>query len=651
MIKLYIDGKEAVLKTGTSFKLTRVNPYFETQGDFTFDVQLPLLGCRQNQLIFGNAHRAETALTALVGLKYAMRLLVPPLDLDGYAEVANVSEKEIKVQLVAGLSSFSHAIEDNETYIDKLDLGNAWDTWPAFSSGDESWSPGASTEEMARMFHYLPKDSSGKVDVLKIAHGAPGVTDAVCFPIYCENDDAPANPWDYAHNIFRLELYCTDTETQEYTTKYSLIAPQPYLLDILKRIVKAAGYTVGNWTDYENDPLAAGLFIANSRASIRRNATLPHWTLKELITQVQNFLGAVFTVEGKTVNLQKRKSWYLATSTRTELANVLDELSTDIDGDGENKGSSSGNVNYDWPDSDDILSLPDEVWENAIIQEYNNYTAIKQAFDKLTTKEKTQSQYLYKNKANGQVFASLHRADSVTTYELQRVDHFGPLLRDTNTRDISTTLKIVPAFMAASEGWWTKADETIVYRKGTRAEGLPILLSQDTTLSTTNYYSVDNAINPDTSGDTETTTTDSTKDVLEVAWFDGSTSYPITPVGSTVTEYRPAPVAIPYIKDETTGYYGHFGKLATAQSTISEDGPFTLTGVASNYGDIGRLLDGAATIDTRAQHLFQFTDKIDCDPTRPFLIHGKRYACYKLEITIDENGIQPLKKGYFCEIS
>lgn len=53
MIKLIIDGKEAVIKAGTSFKLTRMNPYFEDQGDFTFEVQLPLDGCAENLAILG----------------------------------------------------------------------------------------------------------------------------------------------------------------------------------------------------------------------------------------------------------------------------------------------------------------------------------------------------------------------------------------------------------------------------------------------------------------------------------------------------------------------------------------------------------------------------------------------------------------------
>ncbi len=642
-MQLYIDGKQAVIKSGTTFKLTRMNPYFESQGDYTFDVQFPLLGCRTNQRIFGLIHRPEIPLSHLIGKKFPMRLLAPPLDLEGYAEVTNVTETEAKAQLKAGYSAFTHAIEDDETYVDNLELGNAWDTFPSFVSGDESWEPGSTTDEMARMFYYLPEDKGGKVDPLIIAHGNCRQTDSVCFPIYCEPDDKPANPWLMSAPIFRLELNTTDAETQSMTTENSLIAPQPYLLDILQRIIKAAGYTVGDITAYTADPFVSGIFIANSRAVLRRSAALPHWTLPEFLKEVQNFLGCVFVVDGKKrVSMVARSTWYMGTTDRTELADVSDELSTDIDTDGETKNSAAGNVDYDWPKDDDILRIPDEVWENAEILTMDNYSEISQHFTALKDAEKAKSEYLYKDSSTGTIYAILHNKADTSEYGLKRVDHYGPLLRDTASRDISTTLKIVPARITMSAGIWIQDGLPVSFIRGTTGTGFPILVSQDTTLATANYYSVDNAINP--IEDEEATTTDSAKDVLEVAWYDGS-SY------AAYDKYkRPCPVSIPYAKNETTGYYVSPDRLSIADNTVGADGPFSLTEKNAAYGNIGTLISGAASIDSRAQHLFQFTDNIPCDPTVPFLIRGKRYACYKLELTIDERGIQPLKKGYFCEI-
>lgn len=643
MMQLYIDGKQAVIKSGTTFKLTRMNPYFESQGDYTFDVQFPLLGCRLNQEVFGIIHRPEVSLTYLIGKKFPMRLLAPPLDLEGYAEVTNVTETEVKAQLKAGYSAFTHAIEDGETYIDALELGNAWDEWPEFSDGYDSWAPGSTTDEMARMFHFLPKDIAGKVNPLVIAHGTFQQTDCVCFPVYCEPDDKPANPWRMNSGSYFLELNMTSDEPETYTTANSLIAPQPYLLDITQRVIKAAGYTVGDFSAYTSNPLVSGIFIANSRAVLRRSASLPHWTLPEFLKEMQNFLGCVFTVDGKKrVDMVARNTWYMGTEDRAELSEVLDELSTDIDTDGETKNSAAGNVDYDWPKDDDILRIPDEVWENAKVLVMDNYIKISQHFNSLKDTEKVKSEYLYKDASTGNVYAILHSAADTSKFYLKRVDYYGPLLRDVNSRDISTTLKIVPARMVMSAGFWIKDGLPVAYIKGTVDTGFPILVAQDTTLATTNYYSVDNAINPNE--DETATSTESTKDVLEVAWYDGS---------STVISGQkalPCPVSTPYVKHETTDYYVFPPLLTIAESTIGKDGPFSFSEKGTSYGNIGTLISGAASIDSRAQHLFQFTDSIKCDPTVPYLIRGRRYACYKLELTIDERGIQPLKKGYFCEI-
>ena len=126
MIRLMIDGKVAVLKAGTSFKLTRMNPYFEDQGDFTFEVQLPLDGCAENLAIFGALHRAEVGVAGWANVELPMHLIAPPVDVVGVAKVMTVTDAEVKVQLLAGKSAvndFGKDANGNDLYIDELDLG------------------------------------------------------------------------------------------------------------------------------------------------------------------------------------------------------------------------------------------------------------------------------------------------------------------------------------------------------------------------------------------------------------------------------------------------------------------------------------------------------------------------------------------------
>ena len=56
-------------------------------------------------------------------------------------------------------------------------------------------------------------------------------------------------------------------------------------------------------------------------------------------------------------------------------------------------------------------------------------------------------------------------------------------------------------------------------------------------------------------------------------------------------------------------------------------------------------------IDTRVVHTVQFTDQaISFDPTATYIIHGRRFACKKIELKITDRGLSPLKTGYFYEI-
>lgn len=634
----------ATLKAGTTFKLTRVNPYFEDQGDYTFEVQLPLSGCASNQRIFGPIHRIEKALVPQVGKKHDMQLIAPPINISGYARITNVTETEVKVQLVAGRSSFNRAIEDNEVYVDDMDLGNAWDEFEIFTDGAEGYQPGFSIEEQTKIFVLFPNFHNEEVDVRDMMHGVYGKTDCVCFPAYSLNGQKLANPHvtSKAQGNAYSSVYglAAKDGISGPNISETLLAPQPYLLDIIKRVIKAAGYDIGNIEEIEKSWMA-NIFVANVRSVIRRNASLPHWTLPEFIRQLQNFLGVVFVVaDGKKVDIRPRSKWYGSTNKAQHLSHVTDDLNTEIDKDGENKGTSAGNVDYDWPNSDDILRLPDEVWENSIIENMTSLAAIRAAFDSLKADERKKSLYLYKDQQTGYVYAILHKGSAEPyEYVLHRVDHYGPLIRDDNKRDIDTTLKIIPARMVMQSAAGANCEAPSALREGTIEEGIPILAIADTTLSTANYYSVDNAINPTDSSKEEYT--DERKEVMEVAYFDGNTFFD----GNTEL---PIPVGVPYISDPVTKFPERPNKLTDLSGTLPADGPFYLLG--NNQNTIASVLNNGASIDTRAEHLFQFTDRISGDPTAMYIIRGRRYACAKLEFTIDGNGIQPLKSGYFYEI-
>ena len=110
MRQLYIDGKPAVIKSGSSFKFYRENIYFTEAEDYTLDVTLPLRGCSENLAIFSAIHRPEMSAVHLIGKKYPFHFIAPPLDIEGSAIVTEINETDVKVQLLAGSTGVDSAV-------------------------------------------------------------------------------------------------------------------------------------------------------------------------------------------------------------------------------------------------------------------------------------------------------------------------------------------------------------------------------------------------------------------------------------------------------------------------------------------------------------------------------------------------------------
>ena len=171
-----------------------------------------------------------------------------------------------------------------------------------------------------------------------------------------------------------------------------------------------------------------------------------------------------------------------------------------------------------------------------------------------------------------------------------------------------------------------------------------MLSTSDSRKHQRNAYSVNAAINPD--GDnTGNTTTDEKPDTIEVAYNPGTSWHYARAESETRGPAEvdfPSPLGIAYVKNDD-GFY----------VPIVQDGnhdQFRLTNRDSPSLNASSL-SLSYSIETRCQHLLSFADRGILSVGDVFLIRGKRYACHKLEFTIDEQGIRPLKQGYFYEIN
>lgn len=644
-MQLTINNQIAEIKKGTTIKLTRVNPYFADQGDYTLEVQLPLRGCPTNLAIFGPRNHPATTQYPHIGEQYTMQLIAPPLQLEGTATVTSITETEIKVQLKAGVKA--SPLNNDTTYIDELPLGNAWDGFTSVQTASGVLSSGTDVRTQIEIFSRCIGQTFLRTTtpVRQAAYGTYGQTDAICLPIYSSTDDIIANPMDMITTTPHLDGDSIDSIT---------LAPCPYLLDITARIFKCLGFIPHDWSQYTDNPLTRGIYIANTRQTLQRAAILPHWTVKEYLNELQNLLGCVFTFSGRYVDMYTRKHYYTEKRKPITITQVSDAHTINISTDPEAETTANGNVDYDYPNISPMLRLPDEVWQNATILPTATYDEALSHYNKLTIYYKKQSPNLYTVTPTNRAYAIL--IDDYGLPRLCEVDQFAPLMRTTN-REQMTKLRITPANMRIT-------DPHIATNKGqlidptTDTGHYPIIAVADTILTKSNVYSVNNAINPPDTDTTDTTTTEA-KDHIDIAWYNGENDtyyHEKCDTNNTKYEYYSlCPIAIPYTTSINGPEHIPLTLVTRGCAFPTAEGPFALTtkgpiNTYATYGNIGQLLTTAPTIDTRIELQAQFTDTINPDPTQPYLIGSRRYACARLEITIDQNGIQPLKQAYLYEI-
>nr|DAF92401.1 MAG TPA: hypothetical protein [Siphoviridae sp. ct13O11] len=645
MMQLTINNQIAEIKKGTTIKLTRVNPYFADQGDYTLEVQLPLRGGPTNLAIFGPRNHPATTQYPHIGEQYTMQLIAPPLQLEGTATVTSITETEVKVQLKAGVKA--SPLNNDTTYIDELELGNAWDGFGSVRySNSEVLSSGTDVRTQIKIFSSCidQKFLRTTTPVRQAAYGTYGQTDAICLPIYSSTDDIIANPMDMITTTPGLDGDSIDNIT---------LAPCPYLLDITARIFKCLGFTPRNWRQYTENSLTKAIYIANTRQTLQRAKILPHWTVKEYLNELQNLLGCVFTFSGRYVDMYTRQHYYTQNREPITITQVSDTHTINISTDPEAETTANGNVDYDYPNISPMLRLPDEVWQNATILPTATYEEAKNHYDKLTDYYKKQSPNLYTVTPTNRAYAIL-----ITDHDtpvLREVDQFAPLMRTTD-REQMTKLRITPANMLITNPLIATNNGQFKDDKPEKGR-YPIIAVADTILTKRNIYSVNDAINPPDTDTTDTTT--EAKDHIDIAWYNGENDTYYKEASDTPTlkfgYHSLCPIAIPYTTELSVGPLRIPTLHTKAYTFPTPEGPFALTTKgpttpSATYGNIGQLLTTAPTIDTRIELQVQFTDQINPDPTQPYLIGSRSYACARLEITIDQNGIQPLKQAYLYEI-
>ena len=671
MTTLYLNGKRAVVDEGQALKLVRENTYFTKSGTYTYNISLPI--CPENIAIFGMLSRKDINKSEVA---YNARLVVKNRDVvNGTATVTNISEDEIKVQLLGGNSELNFYNKNENRYIDELPLGTWYDVAGVTSSD-------LTMRSMAERIR-----SQFNSDVSSV--GIEAAYKNLCNKIWNENTKEAPVDWvalpcvnenfDVTCNNFGIKTYTDNNGNSKRCPAINnldtvYLSAQPYLVQMIERIFDNLGYPVQENCLRDNEFFMHLVIVtANNRSAIAR--ALPHWTVAQFIEEIENLFGVVFLINESTKKtLIKSRGDYFKDNI-VYIDNILDEYSVSMETD---ETTDIANANVGYAEVTDVYDrIDDDIREAAKVDTtYDNEADFAYGLQNLVTK-------LSQDRGNGQtstgllkhkgtIFKVCGHSYIIELYDYVdgqgrtytnhartiAIDEFANLINIEGKKDVDIELKICPA-KSINDGTvdFYNADGSLSYTKPCFH-----LVKSDNT----DPAGIENETNIYIAGliSGETEKVDTKEDIMSICLYDGGmakraeTDYNDGYPSSLLTQvenflFYPAG----YIKDQwqanTYTGGGTLQKSAYESLALNIDSTYrTVIGhkytFRTFYSEVFKKLK---KIDTQVKYCFKFiTDKIDLPVNSTFIIRNRKFVCEKLEYSIGAKSVDKLVTGYFYEL-
>lgn len=603
MIQCMIDGRTAYPDMKSNIKVTFENPCIKDRGEYTYQITFPMRELA-NIEAFGNVHRPEVR-KRLPSFEECRLLVDNRLVISGKGVVIGITNDSVKLQITGGNSRIKYNSKMESHYIDEIDFPQVVKDKMLYPLGIFAW------------INCVPMDLRRKHTV-----GQEGVY--ALNPVYDETNDVIAN-----------NTVVVDDKAFMYN-----VAVQPYLIYVLDHVLEAEGFTVQR-NDFDTEPWNR-LVICNARKTTDIKLCLPHWSVYTFIEEVRKFFNATFIFDEvkKTVEIRKTDE---ITSHGTVSYQCIDEFSVEHNEDGL-KNIATSNMEYEFAESEnrgirDFIPL--QVQKKFPVREYADRVSLEEAAAKMSQMERMTTIF----KAKGIFYYYSLGENGVTN--IKTAGFFNPLVRNEES-DSFEKLRIVPVAMAKiiRKIWgiikWDERplllqlvipsmanDKEADLDKMTEGEGRDEY-----------YVSVEDALmNTDLAEEEE----EESDEKIEVM-FQAKTcyNYKLKRVESPETEgegYQPLH-RYPVVYTD----YRMFPEVLSGEDRAS----LALCEV-EGADTLGNLMSSIKA-DTENLVCFRFvTDDIP-SPRAIFVFHNKRYICEKIEIEVGNNGIDPVKTGYFYEL-
>lgn len=581
MIELLINNQRVMLDKAFSFKLLIDNPYFTRSGSYTRDIKLPMTSM-VNRRVFGNISRADVRKQ---NIEYEVKLNIGNLlNLEGKAIIRNITEQDITIQCLFENSAFNFSNKVDNRYIDELNYPEMQFRWQG---------------------NFTPLTE----DEIEEYMGAYPYTNWIWTPIYNES----------AEEIYNHVRISTKTGGLFYNPYSRSNPPLPYLAYVYERVLRNNGYyNIGT----PLQEIFGSLFIVNANVTKNMNDILPHWTVNEFFTHIENFFGVVLVVENRAVRMVSADQFYEDIAKKTPLR-AISKYVTEISQDEDEQDISLANIRYDLVNStiDENREIKLDDFKGSI-KKYASYAQMILDIDSLFASSK-ESVELWLYQAEGRYYlADLEDKK----YKLIEVNRYAPLIRDPDNENYFE-LKIVPAAMGlfevpafgnntSSPEWKTKCLMPI-------SQGDIFVRGENNSKTVTARDILQNG-RPKSFK----------KEVIEVA-FNNMT----------------------YYSKDLEKIKGKDGKLFAYPTSFCDqtDGlpdfefkkKFNRSLRLNGKGSQEQFYTRSLNIDRAIEYKFDFFAKDVKSIRDVFLIENNRYVAKTIEIQITQEGINPLQKGIF----
>ena len=258
-MRILIEGKEAVIKSGSSFEFISENRYFTGSDSYTLAIEFPLIDCPKNIEIFGHINRKDIETKQFL---FDCEIFAGKFYKTGSVTITEINEKTVKCQFLEGRSVQNYDNTLDDIYINELALGY----WPDAYS-----------------------DSSQAETYMK-----------------CLSPTYTAIPWvnNTSGNLQNHIYYDAINGVYKWHPDFvsateKRVSFNPFLIYIFKKIFDALDYTydVQAWEESRYKWLLICNCVPATWDEFNWNYILPHWTVTEFIEELEKLMNCQFEID------------------------------------------------------------------------------------------------------------------------------------------------------------------------------------------------------------------------------------------------------------------------------------------------------------------------------------------------------------------